>query len=1032
MKRRILLLLLLLAAGGLLVARATSAYRLARPAGALHDLVRARPVRGFAPRLSIPLKYRPCSRDSLPADGTVPRERCGENEDAPFDLEALAAAEESLDPDTLRAAALAAVMWWDGLDASLNRAVTRLEDARRLAPESAPVLVDLSGVYLVRAERTQNARDLGEALEAADEALALDSANEAALFNAALALQALAIDEGATSAWDAYLAADSTSRWAGEARRRRRALLTPAPRPQEPTTSSTAADVDTFAARDPQGARLLGWENVLGKWGSAVLEGDVPRADSQLRLAERLGAALKRRGGDATLADAVDAIRAARHDRHVTRKLARAHQAYAAGQAYFNDRDHLPARDSFAVVLDLQPPSPTLLAWTRLFHASTRYYIDRSDDGKAVRDSLLAETDSVRHPALLARVRWMTGTPLLRDLDFAAAREKFSEASAAFERLGETENFGTTRYLQGEAAYDEGDTLQAYGMLHRGLIALRPYRGSHWLHNALMELAKSAAADGMPLAAMRIQDEGFAVAMRTGRPIYAAEALLARARVRAIAGDTSGAMEDLDAADPLVDTLGIDYFTHTLRFSRAVVSDPGTNGSRYAAELDSAVRYFARENEAWLLPTYMRRADLRLAAGDREGADADLDRITARIRTLSRSEADFHLRLAMIEQARNRFDQRVMLYVRDGRPREALQALERGRISFASGGGERVEPVGRPLVPPSQFAVAYALIGDTLLTWTVNGDSVRLLERLVDRDTLLFAIRQAGAALETPERAALAEPHLRRLYEWLIRPVQSRLGPPETRLNILADGEIAGVPFAALRDTRGGPYLIQDHPLRFVASLADAALPPPVPAAAATGVLLVADPAFDPAAHPMLDRLAGADAEVESLRSVYPGAHVLRGHEATAAALAARARGASIIHFAGHALFDDTRPEQSSLVLAGEDRLTAKTAGLLELGGVRMVVLSACRTMRSRGGRSDGMAGLAGALLSAGAGGVVGSLWEVDDRRTQPLMLAFHRHYARSGDPAGALRQAQLAMLNSPDSVDRSPASWAAFRYIGR
>jgi CHAT domain-containing protein len=69
--------------------------------------------------------------------------------------------------------------------------------------------------------------------------------------------------------------------------------------------------------------------------------------------------------------------------------------------------------------------------------------------------------------------------------------------------------------------------------------------------------------------------------------------------------------------------------------------------------------------------------------------------------------------------------------------------------------------------------------------------------------------------------------------------------------------------------------------------------------------------------------------------------------------------------------------------------------------------------------------------LAAGAGGVVGSLWDVNDSRTQHLMVTFHRAYIDSNDAPAALREAQLAMMNSHDPELRSPATWAAFRYAG-
>jgi CHAT domain-containing protein len=71
-------------------------------------------------------------------------------------------------------------------------------------------------------------------------------------------------------------------------------------------------------------------------------------------------------------------------------------------------------------------------------------------------------------------------------------------------------------------------------------------------------------------------------------------------------------------------------------------------------------------------------------------------------------------------------------------------------------------------------------------------------------------------------------------------------------------------------------------------------------------------------------------------------------------------------------------------------------------------------------------------MLGAGAGGVIGSLWRVNDQLTRPVMVAFHRAYRISGDGASALRSAQLSMLASANPAERAAAAWAAFRYVGQ
>jgi tetratricopeptide (TPR) repeat protein len=445
-------------------------------ASPLGELARARPERPFAPRLSFETGYRRCS--PLPAleEGSVPREACGSGRDIPPAADALAAAAESSDPDSLRASALAALLWWDGTEPSLDNVIGRLNRALRLTREPLPLLVDLSGAHLVRAERTQNPRDLVAGLNFAREALGRDPGDHAALFNAALALQLLGVDEQAVRAWDAYLAADAASPWAREARRRKAAVLErPAP-PPDPLPGAPAAEVDAFAAREPQRARLLGWDRVLGEWGRAAEAGDEARAAPLLALAAGLAEGLERRGGDPSLADAVRAIHTSQAaDR---RMLAWGHRAYADGQALFRGAAHEAAGDTFARIVQARPPSPALAQWARASRAGAFVY--GKDYPRAISHfaALLSQADSSRHPALRARVRWMWGTALLRQGRYPESRARYQAAAQGFARLGERELQGVTLMLDGESAYEQGDTLAAYLSMHRALLALRDHRGS--------------------------------------------------------------------------------------------------------------------------------------------------------------------------------------------------------------------------------------------------------------------------------------------------------------------------------------------------------------------------------------------------------------------------------------------------------------------------------------------------------------------------------------------------------------------------
>jgi CHAT domain-containing protein len=376
-----------------------------------------------------------------------------------------------------------------------------------------------------------------------------------------------------------------------------------------------------------------------------------------------------------------------------------------------------------------------------------------------------------------------------------------------------------------------------------------------------------------------------------------------------------------------------------------------------------------------------------------------------------------------------------MLKLAAGDTTGALVALEHGRVSFApaAAAGERS---GRPHTAPGTVGLEYALIGDTLLVWTVSGSDVRLARVRVDRDSLARVIERTRIAVARGEDESRLRLRLAWLYDAVVRPVAARLGPAETRLTVVADGGVPTDLFAALFDTRAGRYLIQDHPLVFAPTLPTAARQAPKPGGE-PGVLIAANPAFSSREYPGLKGLPEADVEADSVAAFYSAPVRLRGAEVTPRAVEAAVRRAVVFHFAGHAVFDDDNPDRSHLVLAPDPggvhggSLTATTLSAMDWSGVRLVVLSACETLPSRRGRSGGFAGFAAALLGAGAGGVVGSSWSVEDRSSRHLMVEFHRAYRTSGDGAGALRVAQLQLLNSSDATLRSPTAWAAFRYAG-
>ncbi|MEO3857687.1 CHAT domain-containing protein [Acrocarpospora sp. B8E8] len=158
------------------------------------------------------------------------------------------------------------------------------------------------------------------------------------------------------------------------------------------------------------------------------------------------------------------------------------------------------------------------------------------------------------------------------------------------------------------------------------------------------------------------------------------------------------------------------------------------------------------------------------------------------------------------------------------------------------------------------------------------------------------------------------------------------------------------------------------------------------------------------------------------------------------------AGGYSVVHFAGHARSSVISADSALEVADGEKVPVQRVLGRGGGAGGGLVVLSACTSDLSDGDHDEALT-LATAFLAAGARGVVGSRWAIDDNvRTAVFMVIFHR-FLGDGEPSVALARAQRWMLDPgrrvPDDLAQEldevigeldfadPAIWAAFTHQG-
>lgn len=221
----------------------------------------------------------------------------------------------------------------------------------------------------------------------------------------------------------------------------------------------------------------------------------------------------------------------------------------------------------------------------------------------------------------------------------------------------------------------------------------------------------------------------------------------------------------------------------------------------------------------------------------------------------------------------------------------------------------------------------------------------------------------------------------------LVAPVLGRVG--RRSLVLTPSDPLHLVPWGCLPGLAGRPTTV---PRSATAWLADRTAPRPAGAPSGPRVVAISGPG-----------LPGADAEASAVGALWPGARVLSGTDATAAAVLAALGAADIGHVAAHGRHWPENPLFSRLELAdgplfGYDLDALDTAPDL-------VVLSACDVGVGTA-RGDDVLGLPTALLHAGVRTVIASVARVGDEAARAASEALHAGLRRGLAPAAALAAA--------------------------
>ncbi|MGC4075396.1 MAG: CHAT domain-containing protein [Nibricoccus sp.] len=252
-------------------------------------------------------------------------------------------------------------------------------------------------------------------------------------------------------------------------------------------------------------------------------------------------------------------------------------------------------------------------------------------------------------------------------------------------------------------------------------------------------------------------------------------------------------------------------------------------------------------------------------------------------------------------------------------------------------------------------------------------------------------------------------------------------------VRVVADDVLHGFPFSAL--CHAGRLLIEDYAIVYDTTHRPSTAQK---SARAAGFALVADMGL---ATPGYDALPGAAVEAQNVAAefVAQGIEVKRLHdlEVTPVAIRLALSKARLAHIACHGVFARDSLRGTGLILAPglpEGLLALDEFAGLALGGLRHVTLASCWSADNFLLPGRHVINLPGALLHAGAGSVLASLWGVPDATSADFYGAF---YARCAviPPAEALRETQLRFHRRelrPGNCDASdPFFWAGFTLTG-
>ena len=1000
--------------------------------------VEARLTGGFRPRRPVEARRSPAPADPLSPDVRI----------AIANIDKRAAADPS--PGTRGALGVAFLVTGD-----LERAIAILEDAASTG--DADQWSDLSAAYLTKAERdpSHKIEALARALDAAAHAMRMRPSNEAR-FNRALAIERLSPYVGDSAPWTDFANHERDPEWLAAARRHSAAAIArPDPRDawahrKAQLRARLAAADAAFASQSVTLFPEATWEffdqELLLDWARGQMSNDRRLGDSALAGATLAAQAMLEVTRDPMARDAVEAIAAANEQGSArARVLAAAHLDFSQAVKHYQADNYSSAMALLdRAIAGFERARSPYVQWAMLQRATVLF--QQRDLAGSERVLAAVEDAARRHgyTVLLGRTLRQRGLTQSKQWRLTEALQAFRSAAASFQAGGEFERAVDVYSLIADALRSLGEHHESWEYIGRTLDGLGRVRSPLRRYLILYNASLFASSHDLFETALLFQDAALREAnTRGGAPVV--EALTQRAAIFNRQAHRERALADLREAQVRLDTVPDGavkrYEKADIDVLLVALGHPGGYASQIAG-LEDAIRFFTTAEPVLVPRLHLGLARAYLAD---QAIDAAEDAFARGIDALEARQArltDEALKISYFDDAWSLFPEMVALQVTVRRnPARAFEYAERSRArlllaGLGSAGVVTLEELRRAL-PAATVIVYYVTLKDRLLAWTIAREGLEFIETPVAAQDLAARVSRYRSDLLEDRPAAGVD--RARLHEVLIRPLSRRFKPGDT-IVFMPDGDLQSVPFGTLRGSDRDRFLIEEHPVLispsasfFVARQSQAGHSRRQPL---TSALLVGNPDSGSDALP-LPSLPGAESEATQAAAYYARHEVLIGTQATKKRFLDSAAGFDVVHFGGHAVVNIEYPLLSRLAFSGvtgapgAESLFAYEISRMRLSRTRLVVLAACSTAAGSMSRGEGVVSVARPFLAAGVPLVIGSQWDVDDRATERLFLAFHRSLADSQDPVRALQVAQLSLLRSGSPYLASPVSWGGFVALG-